>query len=399
MVMSNHTGPRTSFAGTAVVGLLALGAWLATPLWACPPESSTSSGSAPLAQGGGGSGSTTIIAAPRAARAARAPRVAGMPAPPAPPTPPTPPTPPAMSDQSTFERYMTERQAEAGARGQGFGGAAGGQGNLEQRIHELESRLDRMTEQLEQLSNQRGSPQSRNRTPAPTIMRVPGAVGFAGSVEASSLALVQDGPTIERVYRLPDGKLEAFTELMARSDVPVLVQRMSDGIKVHATPQQHEVLGQFIIMINPGQKQEGALTLDQGVFRARAHADEATTEAMRKAQVELKAARKQFSGQAETLRKQSREIQERQRVLERKAEELRNKAESTRSQAENAQDVARIAIEEQAQTFEEQANEVELAANDLENQADTIESAADDMADQADQAVASDDDEDESDSN
>ena len=46
---------------------------------------------------------------------------------------------------------------------------------------------------------------------------------------------------------------------MARNDVPVWIERYSDHITVHATPEGHEVFGAFIMLIHPdGQPRSDA---------------------------------------------------------------------------------------------------------------------------------------------
>ena len=63
-----------------------------------------------------------------------------------------------------------------------------------------------------------------------------------------------DGKVEARLYKLPEGKLAALTELMVRQDVPVLVSPKKDGIEVHATPAQHKIFEAFVNLIHPTKK-------------------------------------------------------------------------------------------------------------------------------------------------
>jgi beta-lactamase regulating signal transducer with metallopeptidase domain len=57
-------------------------------------------------------------------------------------------------------------------------------------------------------------------------------------------------PVIEKSYHLPDGRLEALTALLALDDVPVLIRPGSDDITLYGTVQQHMVFQAFVDMIS-----------------------------------------------------------------------------------------------------------------------------------------------------
>ncbi len=57
--------------------------------------------------------------------------------------------------------------------------------------------------------------------------------------------------TVARTYSMSEGKLSALSELMIRSDVPILVSPSGKRIKVQATPEQHERFAAFVELIEP----------------------------------------------------------------------------------------------------------------------------------------------------
>jgi hypothetical protein len=75
---------------------------------------------------------------------------------------------------------------------------------------------------------------------------IPGMGSGSGPGESN-----EGGEVIPRVYSLPQGKLEALTQLMSRSDVPILVRRQENGLEVQATDRQHRIFAAFIRMIDP----------------------------------------------------------------------------------------------------------------------------------------------------
>ncbi len=72
-----------------------------------------------------------------------------------------------------------------------------------------------------------------------------------------------------RAYELSAGKLKALTELMVRSDVPITVQPHADRIEVYATPAQHLVFGAFCLLIDGDEDQrDEAYALAKGKLEA-----------------------------------------------------------------------------------------------------------------------------------
>lgn len=88
-----------------------------------------------------------------------------------------------------------------------------------------------------------------------------------GSVSAVSLnPNRQPRGTTPRIYKLPLGKHEQLMALLSRDDVPILIERGSDQITIHATPAQHQAIAAFILIIDPDN--ESALAQPPGADQA-----------------------------------------------------------------------------------------------------------------------------------
>ena len=222
MVMTSHTSPGISRKGTLLACVLGLGGLLVTPLWACPD-------------------------APRAPHAPHA-------------------TMPSLPDgipgpDTTFEQFM-----------QGRGGEP-----LEHRMEELERQLERMHRELERMMDE---PHSRGG--GGDVLAFARRENLGRLLSAYSVAVGQSkgrddsciknagagtGPIVIRKYELPDGKREALTELMVRSDVPIQVRPFDNGIEVHATEGQQCLFEAFVMMIGKGETKQ-PYTLSEGKLEA-----------------------------------------------------------------------------------------------------------------------------------
>jgi beta-lactamase regulating signal transducer with metallopeptidase domain len=191
----------------------------------------------------------------------------------------------AYRRDAVTNQYAAELEA-ALARGAAAGprlGGAGGDDRLNQRIGALEERLERLTVMLERLHAGEGASVGAaggfTTTPQPGVPaaqvpmqpRVPSPPA-PPSVSAPAAAPFFDGASDElivREYALPEGKLEALSELMIREDVPVLVApRVEDGvIEVHATPQAHRVFEAFVNLIHPQPGRAPSTNSPGGVMR------------------------------------------------------------------------------------------------------------------------------------
>lgn len=446
MVMTNQTGPRMSRRGFAGVAMLGAAAWLAAPLWACPPESSDHTAEKVAIERAAASAMKRS-----AAVAPRAPSAMAAPSPFAWPTPPMPPTAPRAvmitpgqkmrspdADASTFERHMAGR---AGSAAPGATATWSGSG-LDGRLDELESRLNQLTEQIERLLHEGANPAPRSgqsgggggggdKPPAPhagiitaepriadayrraltTARGLGGSLGLVRERSASSDEIV------DRTYILPEGKLEALTELMVRSDVPILIERQDGAILVHATPAQHMVFEAFVAMIDPEGAHAGAAVVGADAFALGADARWralAELERMQPSQfkrlrevgqevqlvqrmamaAEQRARIDASRVEGKALREQAENVRNHAKDMRRKAEDLRRKAEEYRSKAGamNDDDHRQQELESQAEAIEREADQIEMAAEQVEAQAEQLDAqadAADDRASEVEEALAS----------
>lgn len=228
---------------------------------------------------------------------------------------------------------------------------------------------------------------------APMVTQ-PAPDAFGGAATISGPA---EG-TEPREYRLPNGKLQALSELMARQDVPIWIERGVGKIVVYATPEQHEVFAAFVKLINPdGSSGAGRAG---GAFGATApHASAQALEELRAKLDALNAQRDKHEERVDQLRERADEMREKADRLREMAEELREKA------TEAANDAARNALHQAEQTLNEQSDGLETQVADIEAQAEafegqmsqieeaiaSLEANIDQMDDAADQASADND--------
>lgn len=242
---------------------------------------------------------------------------------------------------------------------------------------------------------------------------------YAGAVnlEPQSLITAVAEPADEteaRSYVLPDGKLEALTELMARQDVPVLIERHDDKIVVHATATQHEVFGAFVHLINPESPAANlgtlrgyigaqslpslnrALTDYTGRLNELAAAGR-TYEALKQprlAQLQnlehYRSALGHLNVQRESIENQAEQLREQAEQLREMAEQIREKAEALREQLQSRGDASPNAVEaatrlmNRASTTEARASELDARADALDTEVADIEFAADQLDDEID---------------
>jgi beta-lactamase regulating signal transducer with metallopeptidase domain len=418
MVMTERSGPRLSIMGIALAACLAAAGWLAAPIFACPPTEECTEQAAQTAQAAKNKAKLELEKAMTREKKAAA-RGGGV---------------------TTYEAYMADRDALPRANPD----------DLRGRIDRLEQRLDRLTEHLEKLL---GSPRSEAPggqhgiaaatmapvrvqpriaeapgagptlratvpvpgQPAPPAARAfaPGAVGFAGAAPGPD-----SDETEVRLYRLPEGKRDDFTKFMSRSDVPIFVSPAEDGINVHATPRQHEVIRGFINLIHPegaagggawrstfeGFGPEGqhltaiARTYEQAAREAVKRGDLAAAEAVLQnghMQREVLARQMvQMRNQAEQMRKQAVELQRRSEELHGKAEKLSEGPDQYQIRAEADAIAAQAeALEEAAAAHDEQAESVDEAIESIQDEVEELVEEAREAAAEAEEAAADEDEE------
>ena len=286
MVMTEHVRPRLSIRGLALACALAVGGFIVTPLWACPPSERAPQPPKPVKLRAVGP-----LSAPRPPAATQPDR-----------------------DQTTFEQFMRGRDGRS----------------LQRQLDELEQQLDRLQKELEQRSRSgvrdRRAPQDRSRTrfevrPAPgpkTQVRIsrPGLatievpsvdvriqvpdvklprglvlaapptperppslaitaaplarLRFTEALQSAAIAGGGDAcceKVVTKTYKLSQGKLDALTELMRREDVPIVIRPGDDRIEVYGNQAQHMIFGAFVKMID-GEDQVESYQLSEGKLGA-----------------------------------------------------------------------------------------------------------------------------------
>lgn len=446
MVMTESVKPRLSASGLALVLMMATTGWLASPAQSCPDEDKAVKATI--------KGCDKPCATPCAKATAAAVGTSGATA--AVGSTPAPAAPP--SGATKYEQHLANRRhdgpgdapeggivvqpgrvlpAIAIGRVAPFALAAGRGGDgQEERLNRLEEELARLEAQLERLSDslehRRDGDDLSGHTPrpprAPRAPRTPHAAQppmpgvppvppippmppqqpmFPGMGSGSGPGESNErGEVIPRVYSLPQGKLEALTQLMSRSDVPILVRRQENALEVHATERQHRVFAAFVRMIDPSAERRGDAGApgDDGDRRVivdrRRLAKQMEKAAKQGAKVieKLEKLRAKTGARMDEVKIDATVKAEMQEALELEAENLNEQAENLAEQAERlleqAERVAdrvdretnrerRLHLEREALAVRHQSEAVELQKMQLENQARDIENRAREAEDQA----------------
>jgi hypothetical protein len=135
-----------------------------------------------------------------------------------------------------------------------------GERRLEERLAALEADLARLGAHLERLGSAmervraRQAPRAEG-TDAERTQRRQARERIREAMRGGEQRVVPE------TYLLPEGKREALTQLMIRSDVPIRVRPVEGGLEVHATPPQHEIIRGFIRIIDP-PKDRGSSAAD-----------------------------------------------------------------------------------------------------------------------------------------
>lgn len=209
--------------------------------------------------------------------------------------------------------------------------------------------------------------------PAPLMDAFGGAATISGPAEG----------TEPREYRLPPGKLESLSELMARQDVPIWIERGQGKIVVHATAEQHEVFAAFIKMINPeGSTGAGASmggvgpALTRSLLGQTRAAASANLEQLRAHLEALESQRDHREQHLDSLRQRAEEMREKAESLREMADELREKAsESSNEAARDALRQAEQALSAESSGLDNQATDIEAQAAAVESEFESMESA------------------------
>lgn len=271
MVMTKTTVPRLSVSGVALAVAVAMVGWVATPAQSCPPKAKASGGTSTHVTAHAGktcghhdSGkpccpeeSCKGCEGCKECAKSKGCETAGH---------------SVEGEITTFEHYMTKRGAAAPVPMYLLAGDPTDM-TVEDRLARLEAELDRLGDLLDRMAESLGEP-PRGRLPklpkppkAPPLPPLPEAIPVPAIPGAPGFAFGK-GERLIRAYELPEGKLEALTALMIRSDVPILVAPQEDRIEVHATAAHHAAFERFVELINPGEKSVRAYNLSPGKLEA-----------------------------------------------------------------------------------------------------------------------------------
>lgn len=219
------------------------------------------------------------------------------------------------------------------------------------------------------------------------------------------------GNQIIRAYELPEGKADAFFQLMVRDDVPIPVSKSGNSITVHGTEAQHRVIEAFLNIINGVHPGRGAmvpsnpLAAAELAAAARGNRDQAARslaalerslaqgklEKASKARVEQlralaaeEAGRAQIRNLLETARRRTDEQRSAAEALERDAEAMNRSAEELEARAESLSETAAEMMESgveglSTQERKSQAEELRNQARELQKQMRELEKRARDL--------------------
>ncbi len=279
MVMTHNISPKLSARGVMLCGAVALLAYVATPMFACPPEDDA----AAKAKAAKAEKAVKADKAAKEARASRAPRAFAAPPPPSAPAPPLPPPAPDApslfdggdDDETTFERHMRgmeERDIDRLPPEQQLE-------HYKRRLHELERQLDELRREAPAPGAMfNPAPPATAGFMAPTVAVAPNHViafttdggctvqcqaraetkctqNRAALLLGTAMGALGDQEEIAQSYAVSNqGKREALLALMLREDVPVRVSGGDGAITVHGPENAHMIMQAFIAMINSDEE-------------------------------------------------------------------------------------------------------------------------------------------------
>jgi beta-lactamase regulating signal transducer with metallopeptidase domain len=209
---------------------------------------------------------------------------------------------------------------------------------------------------------------------------------------AAFLSLIDGDDEVERVYSLPEGRLEALTSLMVLSNVPVLVRPQDDGLRVYGSELDHQVFAGFVDLLGAG---EGVIHTGEHAEHVEheAHDDHDEIEddddctagrarvlaAPRMTDEQRRAAERELARHRERVEADARRHQEMTRQL------AALERERARAMEQAARLDARIqSFQVKADALEQRAAELDRAAEEVDRQADEIERQAEDISAKAD---------------
>ncbi len=388
MVMTQRVAPRASLLGALVALGVATVGLVVMPALACPPESKES----PAKVSGAASRSEAPEDADKAEAKAEAKAIAKA-------------NKATARQRAQAAAAEAERAAQARAAapkgGQEFFGEAPALEAMRRGRAAPEAHAEAMEQARREIEKHRAEIDKARRMQRRASGEQRCAPSRSESIGSRSSA--DTGTTEVRVYQLSRGKLEKLYALMARSDVPILVQRQGDGIAVHATPNEHRAFRGFIQIIEPdgaGSHEEHADHDHEDGHHARGGMSREQAEAL------AQRIRERVQGQVERQRERQEALQrrlherhnqhrERSEMLEQQADELRDQAERLAEQAEEAaegfdaeelaQTVARLT--EQAEAMAAEAQTAESLSELSEEQIEALNDRFGELAEQIEEQV------------
>lgn len=197
--------------------------------------------------------------APKAPNALRAPRAPQAPAAPRANVIIAPASPRAALRGTVVEDRCTPGRASvvapagqyqiAGLPQQVFYAATGQDGGLQVRTYALDR--DKLEDLIALMA----------RPDVPTMIRDAGevievhATPHDQAIFEAFCLMIDTDEASEKAYVLSSGKLKALTELMSRSDVPVLIEPGDKAIVVHGSPLEQRIFDAFVRMIDPASSE------------------------------------------------------------------------------------------------------------------------------------------------
>ena len=190
-----------------------------------------------------------------------------------------------------------------------------------------------------------------------------------------------DGKETVKAYSLPEGKLQALSGLLVRSDVPLLVEPGREEIKVHGTSLEQAVFGAMVELINPSSAQARTAFKNALGTYERARLYEALAAEQVSGLRQLRASLRSLEGQVTSLQRQSERIENRADRLQDKGDELQEQSEALREEAEDLDGRRRDALLKRAESLIARAQECFQTAEVLQIQADEHQARSEDLED------------------
>ncbi|MFN0132384.1 MAG: M56 family metallopeptidase [Phycisphaerales bacterium] len=251
MVMTQRVAPKSSILGVALALSVALAGAFVMPSLACPP---TEEEKAAQAEKTAAKSAGKAAEKAHKAKAAKAPKATSSKAeagflgeaPALEAMRATEENRARAADDRTRTMEAERRAYESAARA---GQQQSRNAEAQRRAAEQSARAAVRAQELGAAAQRRGA-EAQKRAMENQARAAENRARARGGVSVTAPAQ-QNAATEPREYRLSDGKREALTELMAREDVPILIERHDDKIVVHATPTQHKVFEAFINLIEP----------------------------------------------------------------------------------------------------------------------------------------------------